>query len=286
MDDTLKTPEKVHEMLGVPIIGKISEAHRAHPDRSKSSYPAREDPELMNAFGSLRINLNRMMSQKSVKSLLISSPARGDGKTTVAVNLAVAFARSGKKVVLIDGDLYRPQMHVRLKVNNQAGLTSILADGFDWKQVKQTARGLTLITGGPASSSSALLVESDAMTELLDDLQMNFDVVIVDGPPLFIMDAQILASRVGGIIMVIRQGDTLTAVARSMLDQLNLMDVTIFGAVLNCVPQKQSYYFDERIENMGKMPAEMARHPKTGADKKGGSLNEPDKLNETGSPLQ
>jgi Mrp family chromosome partitioning ATPase len=101
-----------------------------------------------------------------------------------------------------------------------------------------------------------VLLESDAMTELLEVLQKNYDVVIIDGPPLFLMDAQILASRVGGIVVVVRQGDTITAIARAMLDQLNLMDVNVFGAVLNCVPQKQSYYFDERIEYLGIKPAE------------------------------
>ncbi len=94
------------------------------------------------------------------------------------------------------------------------------------------------------------------MTKLLEDLQMNAEVVIIDGPPLFMMDAQILASRVGGIVLVVRQGDTITGVARAMLDQLNFMDANVFGAVLNCAPQKQSYYFDERIENLGKKTTE------------------------------
>jgi polysaccharide biosynthesis transport protein len=283
-DDTLKSPQKVQDMLGVPIIGTISEAHRTNQDTAEASFSARQDPVLTNAFGSLRINLNRIMAQKSVKSLLITSPARGDGKSTIAVNLAAAFARSGKKVVLIDADLYRPQLHVRLKLHNKSGLTSILADGLDWEQTKQNSGGITIVTGGPPTSSSALLLESDAMNKLLDDLQNNFDVVIVDAPPLFIMDAQILASRVGGIVMVIRQGDTLTAVARSMLDQLNLMDANIFGAVLNCAPQKQSYYFDERIENLGNKHSEIPDRPKTGGNRKGGSLQESSRLDETGGP--
>ncbi len=84
---------------------------------------ARDNSVLLNAFGSLRINVNRLMLQQSVKVLLISSPSRGDGKTTIAENLAAAFARAGRKVVLLDADLYSPQLHVRLKLNNQKGLT-------------------------------------------------------------------------------------------------------------------------------------------------------------------
>jgi Mrp family chromosome partitioning ATPase len=70
------------------------------------------------------------------------------------------------------------------------------------------------------------------------------------------MNAQILASKVGGIVIVVRQGDTMTGAARTMLDQLNFMEANVFGAVLNCVPQKQTYYFDERIENLGKKTSE------------------------------
>jgi succinoglycan biosynthesis transport protein ExoP len=252
LDDTLKSSQKVQEVLGVPIIGQISEAHYTNHKHAGSSLAAGDISVLLNAYGSLRINVSRLMLQQSVKVLLITSPSRGDGKTMIAENLASAFATSGRKVILIDADLYHPQLHARLKLDDQAGLTSILADGLNWKEVAQKSGRMTVISSGPRSSSSAVLLESDAMTRLLDDLQTNSDVVIIDGPPLFIMDAQVLASKVGGILLIVRQSDTLTAVARAMLDQLNFMEANVFGAVLNCVPQKQNYYFDERIEHLGK----------------------------------
>jgi capsular exopolysaccharide synthesis family protein len=271
----------VQEVLGVPIIGQISQAHSANHKHMAPSLAAQGDSALLNAFGSLRINVNRLMQQQSVKVLLITSPARGDGKTTIATNLAAAFARAGKKVVLLDADLYHPQLQARLKLDNQKGLTDILADHLDWTEAAQYLGGLTVIPSGSPSSASALLLESDAMTGLLGALQKNSDVVIIDGPPLFIMDAQILASRVGGIVLVVRQGDTLTAVARSMLDQLNFMEANVFGAVLNCAPQKQSYYFDERIEDLRRKPSETPDRLKAGKDEKGGSPQEASGLNET-----
>jgi capsular exopolysaccharide synthesis family protein len=246
-----------------------------------SSLAAQDNSALLNAFGSLRINVNRLMLQQSVKVLLITSPARGDGKTTIAANLAAAFVRSGRKVALLDADLYHPQLQTRLKLNNQKGLVDILADRLDWMEIAQYFGGMTVIPSGPSSSSSALLLESDAMTRLLGDLQRNFDVVIIDGPPLFIMDAQILASRVGGIVLVVRQGDTLTAVARSMLDQLNFMEANVFGAVLNCVPQKQTYYFDERIEDLGKKLSETSSASRAQIRRNGESEKEPGKSDET-----
>jgi capsular exopolysaccharide synthesis family protein len=247
-DDTLRTSQNVQEVLGIPILGKISEAHRKPHASGDPSFTARDDPELMNAFGSLRINVNRLMLRKSVKSVLMTSPSRGDGKTMISVNLADAFALSGKKVVVVDADLYHPRIHVRFGLDNKQGLTNILTDGLGWKEVAKTSRKISVIPGGPASSSSAMLLESDSMGKLLEELQANFDVIILDGPPLFVMDAQILASRAGGVLMVVRLGDTITAVARSMLDQLRLMDASVLGAVLNCVPQKDVSYFDGQVE--------------------------------------
>ena len=255
-DDTLRSSQKVQEVLGVPIIGQISDAHFLNHRHGGSSSKARDSSALLNAFGSLRINVNRLMTQQSVKVLLISSPSRGDGKTTISENLAFAFALSGRKVTLIDADLYHPQLHVRLGLENETGLTNILADGLDWKKVAQKSGRMTVVTGGSRSSSSALLLESEAMTELLENLQKSSDVIILDGPPLFMMDAQVLASKVGGIVLVVRQGDTITAVARAMLDQLDFMDANVFGAVLNCVPHRQTYYFEERNDNLEKNPFE------------------------------
>lgn len=247
-NDTLRSSQKVQEVLGLPVIGQISEVRHTAPNRAGSSFPERDHPILLNAFGSLRINVNRLMQRQSVKVLLITSPGRGDGKTTIAENLARAFAHSGRKVILLDSDLYHPQLHNRLGLDSQKGLTSILADGLDWKEVGQTSDRMTVITSGPRFSSSALLLESDVMTNLLEELQQSSDVVIIDGPPLFIMDAQILASRVGGVLLVVRQGGTITAIARTMLEQLNLMDANVLGAVLNGMSQKQTYYFDEQME--------------------------------------
>jgi len=248
-DDTLRSSQTVQEVLGIPILGKISEAHREKAAGGERTLTARENPELLNAFGSLRINVNRLMLQKSIKTLLITSPSRGDGKTMISLNLAEAFAASGKKVALVEADLYRPRLHVRFGLDNKNGLTSILTGGLRWEEVTKSVRKITVVTGGPATTSSAMLLESDVMDQFLEELQANFDVVILDSPPLFVMDAQILASKVGGILMVVRLGDTITAVARSMLDQLHLMDAHVLGAVLNCVPhQKDVSYFDGQVE--------------------------------------
>jgi tyrosine-protein kinase len=240
-DDTLKSSKGIQEILGVPVIGQISEA--SHISKNNGGVHL-EDPSILNAFDSLRINVSRLIAQKSLKTILITSPGLAEGKTTIAANLAGAFVRSGKKAVLLDADLYHPQLHSRLGLDNRMGLNNILTDGLAWQDVAHDVGGITVIPSGVSSPSSSLLFESDNMTRLLEKLQKDSDVVIIDGPPLFVVDSQILASKVGGALLVVRQSSTITAVARAMLKQLNLMDVNVLGVVLNRVPRTEAYYFD------------------------------------------
>ena len=109
---------------------------------------------------------------------------------------------------------------------------------MDWQVTTRDFGGITIITSGAHSPSSAVLLESDGMTKLLDQLQKEFDLIIIDGPPLFIEDSLIMAAKVGGILLVIRQGGTITASAHAMLDQLNLLGASVLGVVLNRVPRR------------------------------------------------
>jgi len=242
-DDTLKSSEKIQEVLGVPVIGEIPEFNPLYRV-GKSSSSSHINLSLLNALGILRININRLITQKSPRIILITSPAQGDGKTTIAANLARAFVQSGKKVALLDADLSNPALHSRFEIDNQRGLSHILSDNLDWQDVAHNINGITLITSGSPSESSAALLESEKMTQLLKQMQKEVDMVIMDGSPLFTVDSQILASKAGGILLVVRQGGTITAVARSMLDQLKLMNANVLGAVLNRVPLADTYYVD------------------------------------------
>jgi capsular exopolysaccharide synthesis family protein len=243
LDDTIKSSRKIQDVLGVPVIGEISETIPNNKVRNFRSADY-STSSLLNAFGILRINVSRLVTEKSLKTILITSPSLGEGKTTIATNLASAFVRSGQKVILIDGDLYHPTLHSRLGLDNQKGLTDILAKNLDWENATRNFGGITILTSGAQTSTSAVLLESDGMTKLLDQLEKQFDLIIVDGPPLFVEDSLIMASKVGGILLVVRQGGTITASARAMLDQLNLIGASVLGVALNRVPRADTYYFD------------------------------------------
>jgi capsular exopolysaccharide synthesis family protein len=243
LDDTLKSPRKVKDVLGIPVLGEILEA--APNNKVKRFWPAKpSSPSVLNAFGILRIRVGRLIASKSLKTILITSPSLGEGKTTIAANLAAAFVRLGKRVVLIDADLYHPSLHTRLGLDNEKGLMDVLARNVDWQELLRDFGGIHLMTSGPQTPASAALLESDNMTKLLEQLQNNFDLIIIDGPPLFVEDTQILASKVGGVLLVVRLGGTISVSARAMLDQLQLIGANVLGVALNRVPRADSYYFN------------------------------------------
>ncbi len=243
-DDSFKAARQVEALLEAPVIGQLSETPMDRGRFSRRGRNGHKELLLENAFGALRINLGRLMAGKAQKSILVTSACRAEGKTTVAARLARSFAQSGKKVVLVDADFRHPQIHTHFGLENQVGLADILAIGMDWQEASCTAEGVTVITGGTPSMAQSGLLESDNMTGLLEKLQRKADIVILDGPPLFLVSAQALAAKVGGILVVVRQGETKTSAARALKDQLQLMDVPLMAAVLNRVKRTDEYYYD------------------------------------------
>ncbi|PWB70788.1 MAG: hypothetical protein C3F07_16055 [Anaerolineales bacterium] len=242
LDDTLQSSQKIREMLGLPVLAEI--VHESKPDQNGSAPSARHpNSPFLNAFGILRINVSRLMAQNPQRSILVTSGSLGEGKTTIALNLAKAFTQAGKKTILLDADFYKPMLHTRLGLENKTGLTDLLGDGLDWQAVVQDCEGLYVITSGHHPRASVVQLESNGMTKLLKHLQTAFDIIIFDGPPLFIVDSQVLSSQLGGILLVVRQANTSAAAVRTMLEQLKLMGVNILGVVLNRVPRADTYYY-------------------------------------------
>jgi capsular exopolysaccharide synthesis family protein len=183
------------------------------------------------------------MARNPQKSILVTSGSLGEGKTTVAINLAAAFAKARKKVVLIDADFYKPVIHSQLKLDNQRGLNEIIGNQTDWREVAKESGGIVVITSGKHPLASAAQLESNGMTQLLKNLEDEFDMIVLDAPPLFIADTQLLCTQVGGILLVVRQANTTAAAVRTMLDQLKLLGAEVLGVVLNRVPHKGTYYY-------------------------------------------
>ncbi len=261
-DDTIKPSQNIQEIFDIPVIGKITESNQS-TEIGEVYSSGQINNSLLNAFEILRINVSRLIKQNSLKTILITSSALGEGKTTIAANLAMALTQSGKKTFLLDADLYHPTLHSLLRIDNKRGLGDILADDVDWKDVISDFRGIVVIPGGISRHSATSLLESERMNRLLEELQKEADVVVVDGPPLFIADSQILASKVDGVLLVVRQGGTITSIARAMLNQLKLIGASVIGVVLNRTSGIDTYYFDGYYRDACSI--NVAKADKTGA---------------------
>lgn len=200
------------------------------------------------AFRVLRTNLQFMGLDKPVKTILVTSATPGEGKTTTAVNLAIAFAQTGAKVLLIDADLRRPTVAKVLGLENWKGLTPALISQEEPEQfLTQTGiNGLAVMTSGPLPPNPAELLGSGRMERLLEHLAEQFDVVLIDTPPvLAVTDACVLAPKVDGVLGVVRSGKVEREKAVRAKEALTAVKANLLGVVLGDVAQKhgEGYYY-------------------------------------------
>jgi capsular exopolysaccharide synthesis family protein len=189
---------------------------------------------------SLRIlysNLELTHPSNARRSLIISSAQPGDGKTTIAVQLALTAAAMGKKVLLVDADLRQPTVHTQLNLDNTRGLNEIITANLSVKDVLQTPDHLPrcrVITAGRSPADPAQLLTSAHMRHLANEFQKNFDLVIYDSPPLVgLADASLMAPYTGGILLVVGIGKTKQNQLSRALDDLKSAQIPILGIVAN-----------------------------------------------------
>ncbi|PSL40691.1 capsular exopolysaccharide synthesis family protein [Planomicrobium soli] len=198
-------------------------------------------------FRTLRTNINFSSPDGDLRSIVITSASPEEGKSTAAANLAVVFAQEGKKVLLIDGDMRKPTTHHTFHMSNSQGLSSVLTRQASIEDaVHQTlVERLDLLTCGPIPPNPAELIASQSMTALIEQLKGLYDLIIFDAPPvLSVADAQILASKCEGTILVVNSGKTEKESALKAKEAIASSNSRLIGAVLNnFVPPKDSYYY-------------------------------------------
>jgi polysaccharide biosynthesis transport protein len=244
MDDTLKSPDVVMRLFSVPIIGRIFE--QANGMDENQLYDADNvDHTLTEPFRALRTVIDFAETDQPLKKILVTSPDIGDGKTSVAVNLALSIAQQGKKVFLLDADLRKPKIHRLFNMANDNGLADLLFNraGFNWKTRINKVREVAVLSAGNTPPDPAELLSSEKMERLLSELEEAADVVIIDSPPLFVADAMILASKVDGVLLVIRPGHTRRSLAKAAKEHIQLAGARVIGVVLNRIPLRGADYY-------------------------------------------
>jgi len=246
-DNTLNTAPQVERALNLPVVGVIADIRHPAKERLVATDPYLSEAE---AFRMLEINLEVVAGEKGCRTLLVTSPGAGEGKTVLAANLAAALALSGKRVVLVDANLRRPRLHAAMSVENKNGFTDMLGDLPLWVEqgklsVFETSQGknfYVLPSGSPAANP-AELVQSSKLGQVIEKLHSAADYIILDGAPLFVSDTQILAAKVDGLLLVIQAGFTEAETAQTLLTQLKRVGANILGIALNRIPRSDVAYY-------------------------------------------
>ncbi|NDJ16625.1 GumC family protein [Myxacorys almedinensis] len=261
-DDSVRTSEDLTKQLPVPLLGMVPELPLPEMGVSSRSLPFQRsdvlDPSMMQVLHwapfreSLDLiykNLQLMTDGAPIKSLVVTSALAGEGKSTVALGLAISAARLHQRVLLIDADLRRPGLHKQLDLPNEQGLSTLLiSDRFLGTNAVQNANTysdlpISVLTAGPTPTDSVKLLSSKRMRDLMSMFEQSYDLVIVDAPPtLGIVDAILAASFCDGALLVGRMGRVTRheiAEAAHTLNRLNLL-----GIVANGASNTGSYYYD------------------------------------------
>lgn len=198
------------------------------------------------AYRMLRTNLQFSSPDKPVRSLLVTSAIPGEGKTTTAVNLAVTMAQTGNKVLLVDGDMRKPSIHKALVLNNYYGLSNLIVSDESAKGLAQLSwvDNLYALTSGPVPPNPAELLSSKRARSLFANFEQEYDMVIVDSPPVGVgSDAVILSTLTAGALLVMDYGEVAKEQAKIVVEQLLKVKANILGVVLNRVPAKSAGYY-------------------------------------------
>ena len=203
--------------------------------------------QVAEAFRILRTNIYYSKPEQSPVSIMFTSTGPGEGKSVLAANTAVAFAQSGKKVILVDCDLRKPVQHSLFEKRN-FGLTNALADHLEPGTLLQDTHieNLRLLTSGTIPLNPSELLGACSMQQLINSLQSQCDITIFDAPPVVVVtDASVLASRVDGVILVVNAGRVHLDMAQRAKELIVQAKGHLLGVVLNQVelePRYSDYY--------------------------------------------
>ena len=199
------------------------------------------------SYRSLRTNIQYSSIDKQVKTLVVTSSNAGEGKSTVAGNLAYTFFQNGKRVLIIDCDLRKPSLHRKFNVSNDEGLTDVLVGTSKLNNVmKKIDDNLYLLTTGTLPPNPAEIIGSNTMENFLEQCKINFDYIILDTPPILpVTDSKLLAIKADATVVVVRSEVSKSKHVSQAFKELEKVNANIIGTILNDVEMySEKLYYD------------------------------------------
>ncbi|MDJ0428003.1 polysaccharide biosynthesis tyrosine autokinase [Rhodococcus fascians] len=241
LDNTIKGRREIEDISGKALVGTIPF------DKERKAHPAVDFQDLTQsasaeAFRELRTNLQFLEVDHPPRVIVVTSAIPSEGKTTTAVNLAVALAEAGHHVALVEGDLRRPRVSKYLGLIGSVGLSTVLAGQASIDEVLQPTKfeGLQAMASGPIPPNPSELLGSEASRALLVELRSRFDYVIVDGAPLLpVTDSAVLTTHTDGALLVTRYGHTKSNELSRAISNLETIGAHVLGVVLALTPSKK-----------------------------------------------
>jgi capsular exopolysaccharide synthesis family protein len=251
LDRTVKSTVQATNLSGAPAVGLLP---RRRGGLGAATQDATHDVA-SEAYRALRTAVRFLNPDAPLRTVLVTSASPGDGKTTTAANLAIALARGGDRVIIVDADLRRSGLSTFFGIESAVGVTTVLRRQVRLKDALQTwAPNLRILPAGTLPINPAELLGSQAMARLLDQLAVEADVVVIDSPPVLpVTDAVVLGTSVDGVLLVVRHGKTLRRSVQEATRRITAVGAEVAGVVLNGLPvsEAREYYVDYVYQEVG-----------------------------------
>lgn len=252
MDDTVRRTSDIQRVGQMNILGVIAD-EADDPQVAGAQLAIFDAPHSLTAeqFRQLRTRLQHTASLDTTRSIMVTGPGPEDGKTTVAANLAAGLALNGRKILLVDANFRRPELHRVFGIGNERGLSDVLNGAAALEDVAVASRipNLTVLPSGPKPVNATELFESQLLIDFIDRALEEYDHVIFDtGPFLVVSEAAAMAPRVDGVVTVVRAHAESRGLLQRMRDSLRQVKAEHLGVVLNAVRAQGGGYYRRNIK--------------------------------------